>query len=226
MKKALISSLVAGLLAGGMTTANAQDVEFSGNVAFTTDYVWRGVSQSDNDLAVQGGFDLAAGMFYAGTWGSAVDFGGPETMEWDLYGGVAGEFGDSGVGWDVGYIAYLYPGDSDINFGEGYVGLTYKWFGAYWYEQLDDPTGGDGASYVSLSADFELPNDFGIGVSYGMYNFDQAGADDYNDYKVGVTKSFGGFDFELAYTDTSSVDPANSSRLNDGQIWFMVGKSF
>ena len=49
------------------------ELETSANVALTTDYVWRGTSQADNGPAIQGGFDLTAGGFYGGVWGSNVD---------------------------------------------------------------------------------------------------------------------------------------------------------
>ena len=65
-------ALVALLATAGTAMAEG---EWSGNVAMTSDYTWRGVSQSNEDPAIQGGFDYANGLFYAGTWASNVDFG-------------------------------------------------------------------------------------------------------------------------------------------------------
>ena len=56
------------------TSAQAE-VEISGNVALTSDYKFRGISQSNEDIAIQGGFDVAfENGIYIGTWGSTVDF--------------------------------------------------------------------------------------------------------------------------------------------------------
>jgi uncharacterized protein (TIGR02001 family) len=86
----------------------------SGNVGLTTDYVFRGISQTAEDPALQGGVDLTCGRFYAGVWGSNVDFGaaGPfdtlVNLEVDLYGGY--RFSTGPVKWDLGFIYYSYPG--------------------------------------------------------------------------------------------------------------------
>ena len=140
-------------------TASAQDeadntlgpFEVSANVAFTTDYRWRGVSFSDGDFAVQGGFDAAhESGFYVGVWASSIEeygatmdvqiiefldetgepgtdaiptfLSGAET-ELDVYGGFAGEAGT--LGYDVGVIWYTYPGsDIDTDYAEVYGSLS------------------------------------------------------------------------------------------------------
>ena len=125
--------------------------EVSANVAWTTDYRWRGVSFSDGDFAVQGGFDAAhSSGFYAGVWASSIEEygatqgvllvevldenGGPGTdalptflsgaeTELDVYGGFAGEAG--ALGYDVGVIWYTYPGSSvDTDYAEVYGSLS------------------------------------------------------------------------------------------------------
>ena len=102
---------------------------FSANVAITTDYTFRGISQSGSDAAIQGGFDWASDLFYVGTWGSTVDFNDDLTnpitgeqisdgssTEIDFYAGFTPTVGD--VSLDIGVIYYLYPdapqGDDDI----------------------------------------------------------------------------------------------------------------
>tara|TARA_A100001201_G_C4058371_1_gene191902 strand:- start:176 stop:943 length:768 start_codon:yes stop_codon:yes gene_type:complete len=86
---------------------------FSANVALTTDYVFRGESQSNEAGAIQGGFDATYKMFYAGVWASSVDFGDDTGYELDLYGGIKHKFG--GVEADLGVIYYAYPDASDNN---------------------------------------------------------------------------------------------------------------
>ena len=89
--------------------------EVSGNIALTTDYKFRGISQSDSAPSVQGGFDIAFDNgVYIGTWGAAVDFdcaidtcGGLNGgIELDYYAGFASDISDS-VSFDIGYIYYL-----------------------------------------------------------------------------------------------------------------------
>ncbi|MBT6088025.1 MAG: hypothetical protein HOH20_00460, partial [Rhodospirillaceae bacterium] len=103
--------LLAGLSFGIVASASAQDSSlpgaFSGNVTLTSDYVFRGFTQANEDPAIQGGLDWESGTgLYLGTWGSNVNFGdGDEaSVELDVYGGYAGE-GD-GFTYDVGFIYY------------------------------------------------------------------------------------------------------------------------
>ena len=85
MKKLIGVAVAAGATVMGAGAANA---EVSGSVAFVSDYVFRGISQSDGGPAVQGSLDWTNDMFYAGVWGSSIDLGVGESMEFDLYVGV------------------------------------------------------------------------------------------------------------------------------------------
>jgi uncharacterized protein (TIGR02001 family) len=131
MKKTLIAT---ALMAAISTTALADGI--SGNVALTSDYVFRGVSQTDNQMAIQGGLDYEhpSGL-YVGTWASNVspDFfngtGNDPQIELDLYGGYKGDLGN-GIGYDVGYIRYQYPGYDKANTNEIYVKGSFKDFSA------------------------------------------------------------------------------------------------
>ena len=95
----------------------------SANVSFASDYIWRGMTQSDGP-AIQGGFDYEAdGGFYAGIWGSNVNFNDGAGSELDYYFGYAFEAGSIGV--DLGYIAYDYPKNkTGLDFEEVYLGLS------------------------------------------------------------------------------------------------------
>lgn len=99
----------------------------SANVALTTDYVFRGESQSDESAAVQGGFDCDYRMFYAGVWASSVDIGSNDdtSVEVDVYGGIKHKFDKVEV--DLGIIYYAYPDANDNNdqdYVEFKVGLS------------------------------------------------------------------------------------------------------
>ncbi len=143
----------------------------SANVSFASDYIWRGMTQSDGP-AIQGGFDYASdGGFYAGIWGSNVNFNDGAGSELDYYFGYGFDMG--GVGIDIGYLAYDYPGnDSDLDFEEIYVGLSMGDLGLLY------ASGVDGApDYMEVSYGFG-----DVGISYGQY-------DDYGN-NLGISYGF------------------------------------
>ena len=94
---------------GLCSEAKAQDV--SANVALTSDYVFRGVSQTQENPAISAGVDLTRNGFYAGGWASNVDFGDYTDAEVDLYAGYRPEV--AGYALDFGVIGYLYAGQPD-----------------------------------------------------------------------------------------------------------------
>ena len=204
---AVLSALTIALLP---QTSAAQ---VSANVALTTDYVWRGVSQNLEDPAIQGGFDYAHDSgFYIGIWGSSVDFQGPESTELDIYGGWSTEF-ENGVGFDVGFIEYTYHGDdgaSDANFTEYYAGLSYAGFGLTYY------AGDEGDDNIELTYGY----DFGSGVSVGATYAD---FETYEYFQVGVSGEVGGVGLDLSYWDTTDLD---GDDLADGRVVFTISKEF
>ncbi|MEL6473492.1 MAG: TorF family putative porin [Pseudomonadota bacterium] len=212
MNTLLKTASLAVVMGIGATGTAAAEGEFSGNVTLTSDYVWRGISQSNEDLAIQGGFDYANGMFYAGTWASSIDFedGSDSNVELDLYGGLAGEF-EGGVAWDVGVIGYLYPDSDaeDLDFVELYGGLGYAFeggveVGGYAYFDPDNEN-----LYVEGTAGLGLTDNLSADVSIGNYSFDEG--EDYTAYSIGGTLSVEGFDLDLRYwgTDIDDVDIAD-----------------
>lgn len=101
--------------------------DVSGNVAISTDYVFRGVSQTEEDPAISAGIDATNGLFYVGAWASNVSYAGDDktNAEVDVYGGVRTEF--AGLSWDLGAIAYIYtnePDGSDFDYAEIKVGAS------------------------------------------------------------------------------------------------------
>lgn len=109
MRRLRMWALTMALLAG---TAHAG---VSGTVTATSDYDFRGISQSATDVALQGSFDWAHDSgFFLGAWASNVDFSSPgadfgEEVEVDLYTGFSQSF-ESGASWNAGFVYYLYPG--------------------------------------------------------------------------------------------------------------------
>jgi len=196
--KLLKTTAIAGLL---VASGAASALELSGNVALTSDYIWRGVSQTDGGPAVQGGFDADFGSgLYAGVWASNVDFGDDTSVEVDVYGGWAGEI--SGVGVDVGYIHYHYPQEG-YQLDELYVGLSYGPASiTYSYDLgLAEDELGD---YTDLGLDLGEYSGVSFSVHAGYYDY--ADADGVWDYKLAASTSMLGVDWELAYTDNDDDD--------------------
>lgn len=100
----------------------ARRCTFSANVALTTEYVFRGITQTDEGPAVQGGFDATCGLFYAGVWASNLDFGvDGADIEMDVYAGIKTTTGK--ISWDLGVIYYAYPKAVDPTAELDYVEL-------------------------------------------------------------------------------------------------------
>lgn len=192
------------------------------NVALTTDYVFRGESQSDEGAAIQGGFDCDYRMFYAGVWASSVDFetgtGDETTIEVDVYGGIKHKFADK-IEVDLGVIYYAYPDagdDNDQDYVEFKLGLS---------GDLTDRIGLSGTVYYSddyyAGAGEAWIYEGGVTIALGTYgrftptfsaligqiNFD----DDINNedlayWNAGVEIGFDKFALDLRYWGTDDDD--------------------
>lgn len=244
MKFKCTRTLLATLLAAAGATA-AADEGLSANVALASDYLFRGVSQTDNQMAVQGGFDWShASGFYLGTWASNVDshfFSGNDRdpqIEWDLYAGFSGEAGD--LGYDLGAIRYVYPGYSNANTTEVYVGGTYQVtdgasLGAkvYYSPKLKFAGVSKSAWYLSLDGDFEVVENVKLAGHVGFsdgnaYDSTASGGlgTNYTDYKIGVSTSLAGVDLDLSWVDTDSDGSTLFGNLADGRLVLTLSKSF
>lgn len=208
-------SLVLACSAALMGLSTIAQAELSANIGVTSNYVWRGATQTDDSAAVSGGIDYGHDSgFYLGTWASNVDFGSGGEVEWDLYGGYAGEISD--FGYDVGIIHYMYPDSDDADFTELAFGVSYMMFNAgvnYTFaSEVDDVAGTpngyiDGDLYYYAGASFDLPQDFTAGITIGHYAFDDDGDGgdlDYTHYQLDIGKSagdLGDFTFSLSKAD-------------------------
>jgi len=236
-------AVAAPVTVGGWTAAHAQDVEVSGNVTYTTDYRFRGISQGDRSQAIQGGFDVALeNGLYAGTWASNVTFSGA-AIEVDYYAGWAGSINDD-IAVDVGAIWYNYPeddSDPDLDYVEGYgsvtaydvtIGLAYS---PDYFAETND--------FFYLSADYSLAlvENLSLDLHLGWNIFDDdesfaafigpgAGedpGDDYIDYGVGLSTSAWGLDFGLSWigTDLDTDECFSGTELCDDTVVASVSKS-
>jgi uncharacterized protein (TIGR02001 family) len=200
---------------GALALSGSALAELSANIAATSNYVWRGATQTDDGAAIQGGIDYAHDSgFYLGTWASNVDFGSGSggEVEWDIYGGYAGEFND--FGYDLGVFYYAYPDSNDANFTELALSVSYKFLSAginYTVQsQVNDVRGEanpfiDGDLYYHVGASFEVMPTWTIGGTIGYYDFEDDGVGDtdlsYAHYQLDVGKGagdFGDFTFSVS----------------------------
>jgi len=196
MKKSILSiALSATLATSAFVSTQASAVEgLSANVGATTNYIWRGITQSTDDAAISGGIDYASDSgFYIGTWASSL--GSNNATEVDVYLGYGFESND--ITYDFGYIFYGYdqsqgtPGDLD--FGEIYasVGIDAFSFGVSVLAHAEaDADFGDNYYYT---ADYALDVEgIEIGFHAGFNDNDESAGDFYD---LGLSASKNGFTF-------------------------------
>lgn len=238
MKKViLLFSTGTMFLAGTAMAWESQDGQHStsASVALSSDYVWRGYSQTDNEPAISGSLDYGhSSGFYLGTWASNVDFpvGDDQAhIEIDLYGGFAGEFGDSGVGYDIGVLRYMYPGTDGIDWNEVYGSLSYSFFTLGVAHSSDVYSTSENGTYYNLGFDYGLPADINLSAAVGYYDYDDdvfgsGNPDSATDYRIGLAKDLAGFGFDVSYTDTDSDgEDLYGDNIADGRFVLTVSKS-
>lgn len=216
----------ASALCAAMLLASApSQAELTGNVSVTNNYLWRGLTQSINEGAVQGGLDYAhESGFYAGTWTSNVSYDSDDvySYEHDMYFGFAGEA--SGVSYDVGYLYYNYDENAGFDFAEVYGSLGVGNFSASLYLlSYAEPSEGPGqdfgfaeATYTTLNYTIPLASGAEIGLHAGYHEGDFADAfngitDGYMDYNISIAKD--GFTFMIS--DTTLGDDDNGDGIED-----------
>lgn len=236
MKSTINKTLIASaLIAPCLLTSHAALAgEWTANVSVTNNYIWRGLTQTTNEAAVQGGIDYAhENGFYAGTWASNVQYAADDvySYEHDLYFGFAGASGD--FSYDVGYLYYNYDKEAEFDFAEVYATVGYQNFSATLFllahTEADEAEGQDfgfaQASYLSLDYAVPLDNGAEVGLHLGHHQGDFAEAfnglyDSYNDWGVSISKD--GFSFMVSGTDMDSNEPAALGGLDNDEIKFTV----
>lgn len=205
------SLIILALMCLGVNSSHAS---VSANVALTTDYVWRGVSQNQEDPALQGGFDYSHDSgFYVGVWGSNVSFGGA-TTELDFYAGWSTEL-DSGLGIDLGYLKYSYHGSAiagNNDFQEGYIGLSHSGFsGTYSFgDEFDD--------HWELGYEYNFKK-IGLSVTYADY-------DAYQYYRLGLSGEVESLGWALDFWSTDDDGDRLFGNDGDSRLVFTLSKEF
>ena len=152
------------------------------------------MTQTAEEPAISGGFDIAgeSGLYF-GTWASNVEFGDGAALELDWYAGYANEL-DNGFSYDIGYLAYTYPGEDSLDFEEIYVGVGYSYFG-YTFSSGQDSAPDNSEISISLG-------DTGLGLTYGDY-------EDIGEYTIvsyDLPVAIAGLGVSLSWNDFSAED--------------------
>ena len=196
---------IASLLSAGAMTSAISHAEVSYNASVVSDYVWRGLTQTDNGFAVQGGADYEHESGLAvGIWGSNVDFGTNDDFEYDLYASYG--FAASGMDMSVGFLSYNYDGDTDTSY-EANFGVAKDAFSAMVSIAVDAEEDA-GYTYLEGAYDMDLPQDLGLSLHAGYGIPEASAADDVLDLAASVGKSLDVVDVALTvtYTDADVED--------------------
>jgi uncharacterized protein (TIGR02001 family) len=238
MNQKSLSLLALSLLAGSVY---AQGMTY--NVGVVNNYLYRGISQTRGDPAVQGGLDYAhKNGFYVGAWASSIkwieDAGLPNNRwngptELDLYAGYKFDL-TPGIGMDVGVLRYEYLGNNVASFGgtnpntdEIYLGMNTPLFNvkfSYATSNLFGQTGNNGASatgatYTEFSREFDLGSGYKLTPHAGMTSISKVTNASYNDYSLTLAKEINtGLVLSVGYSGTNAIRtyPSYFSTFNNG----------
>lgn len=238
MNKTLAGSVAAiiTLILSSLSTAHAQDMAadapealtLTGSAALASQYRFRGISLSDEELAIQGSINLNHfSGFYVGTWASSLagfgSFGG-SNVELDVYGGYKTSIGDATV--DIGLLWYLYPGTDETDYTEIYASIG----GAFGpasaklgvnYAPDQQAIGDSGNIYIYGDVLGGIPNTpvtlkAHLGYSDGSSTLAPTG--EYLDWLVGADLTWKNLTLGVAYVDTDIKDEGAFFSVGDKDI--------
>jgi uncharacterized protein (TIGR02001 family) len=211
------------------------------NAALTSEYRYRGLSQTRFDPALQGGADYThtPSGFYAGTWLSTIkwtkDLGGDGNVEVDLYAGKRGQLSEA-ISYDVGGLYYWYP-SNDLNpnantfelYGQVGVGPAYLKYSHSTTNLFGTPDSKQ-SGYLDLGANLPMPAVEGLvlNLHVGRQRVKNNSGLSYTDYKVGVTKDFGFASVSLAWikANTEAYVSPTGRNLGKSAAVLSVSKTF
>ena len=252
MRKTVIASaLIAASVLPALAHAAdaAPEHTFTSNVTLASEYIYRGIGQTNRKPAIQGGFDYAhASGLYAGVWASNVSWLSDQapsvgkisnSIEMDFYGGYKGTVGD--FGYDVGLLQYYYPGDYPAGFNnpntlEGYAAASWTFLTLKYSHSFSDLFGWGGSKnsgYLDLTANYELVPTVNLVAHVGRQkvNGESFGGASYTDYKLGVTKDFSGTVLGLSYINTTAAtnwyaNQTSGKDMGKDRILFSITRTF
>ena len=229
MKRKLLNSLIlAALAVPAVAMADTAPASpFSGNVSLTTDYLYRGITQTNHEGAIQGGFDYVnPNGFYVGTWGSNISWlyssqgyaaTSGASLELDTYGGYSASFAGD-YNYNVGFLRYNYGGNAagavNADTNEFYGSIGWKTVSLKYSRSTGNLFGAadsSGSGYLELNGTYTLAGPaVDLSAHYGKQTINGAGNTSYSDYNVKAAKAFGAYTwaFMVSKTNLTGYDKA------------------
>ncbi len=217
LKLALVAAAASVAMSGA---AMAEELKLSYNVGVASDYIFRGVSNTNTHGQVFGGVDATYGIGYAGVWTSNVDFGTPNPdQEIDVYAGVKPTVGPAAL--DFGVIYYGYTKDKNGAPGQyGYIEVKAAastaigpgTIGAAVYYSPEFPGDGGEALYYELNGSAPIGEKLTLSGAIGRQEVDTATyfggqTDSYVTWNAGVTAAITDhISADVRYSDTNKSD--------------------
>jgi uncharacterized protein (TIGR02001 family) len=212
------------------------DNEISYNAAITTDYRYRGLSQTRLDPALQGGADYVNNPtgLYVGTWLSTIkwtkDLGGDGNIEWDIYAGKKGQINEL-LTYDVGGLYYFYP-SNELNpsantfelYGQLGIGPAYVKYSQS-TTNLFGTADSKGGGYLDIGANIDITEGFILNLHAGHQRVKNNSQFSYDDFKIGVTKDFGFANVSLAAIKANTSSYLSPSGRNLGKTGVVLSAS-
>jgi len=235
MNKLIIAAALASAFAANLAQAQdaaTPDNQVAFNAAFSSDYRFRGISQSRLDPAISGGVDYTNNPtgLYLGTWESSIkwidDAGGDSDIEYDLYGGKRGEIVKD-LSYDVGLLRYFYPSNGlstnadtteiygQLGYGPAYIKYSHALTNTFGFEDSKN------SDYWDIGANFDVGAGYTLNLHAGHQKIKGDSDASYSDWKVGVTKEFYGVTVSLAAVGTNANEDAYTATAPDGDTHFL-----
>ncbi len=196
MKSLIFAALAAALAMPA--AARAQDAEtasapsLSANLGVASDYIFRGLSQTNYNPQISAGADAVWGKVYAGAWASNVEFGDGTDAEVDLYVGITPTLGP--VELDLSALYYVYVGapsgsgydmpefiaKASLPVGAGAIGAAVAW-------SPDSFGPADNSLYIEANASAGITEKLSLSGAIGRQSYSDGAAPDYTTWNVGFT---------------------------------------
>lgn len=244
MKKFILATAVAAAFAANFAHAEdapKPDNEVSFNAALSSDYRYRGISQTRLQPALSGGADYVHNPsgFYAGTWLSTIkwikDAGGNSSVEADIYAGKRGDI-TAGVSYDVGVLAYVYASNNlnpsantteiygQIGVGPAYIKYSNSTTNLFGFANSKN------SGYLDAGANIDIVEGTVLNLHVGQQTVKNNSAFSYTDWKIGLTKDFGDFSGSIAAIGTNTdayVGPGSDAKnLGKTSLVVAISKTF
>ena len=232
--------LITGALQAKVAQSEAGQVLYNLNVKVASEYVFRGIAQSDEEPVVQGEVSIFTPInIYAGVWSSNVKkpwggvynkVGKDEDFEYDIYVGYLGELpSEAGApifNYDIGLIRYGFEDDpDDLSWSEAYLGVSYLGLSAKYSARIE---GAEMGQYIEGRYSGSVKELFKYSIHAGHFFLDEKlrGFDEYSDFSIGISKKYKNFDFSLTYFKNDDDGEARYLDAADDRWVFAISRNF